>query len=246
MAPRRTDTSQVDATERPSDLEYRRYVAIIRELRAVGYRPRSPVDSAFAYIDLPLNAILAVAEDDLAFLLAEIGADGSRARLAAERLRVALAGRWDDASGAYRERDLHGADGITDTVADLFPSYAGVPDRQRARRLVDEHLLEPTRFGPSTDAPWAVTTVARSSDAFASRNYWRGPVWINVNWCFVRGLERCGLAEQAALLRDLTLRLIARSGFVEYYEPTTGEPLGSREFSWSASLTLDLLRDVRP
>jgi glycogen debranching enzyme len=245
-APRRTDRSQVDASERPTDLEYRRYVALVDVLRACGYRPRSPRDSPFAYVDLPLNAILAVAEDDLAFLMDEVGGDGSRARASAERLRASLAARWDEAAGAYRELDLHGADAITDTVADLFPLYAGVPDELQARRVVDEHLAAPDRFGAAPDAPWAVTTVAKSSQAFAPRNYWRGPVWINVNWCFVRGLERCGLAEEAADLRDLTLALVARSGFVEYYEPTTGEPLGSREFSWSAALTLDLLRGLRP
>lgn len=244
--PHRSDRSQIDASERPTDLEYRRYVALIDALRACGYRPRTPLDAPFAYVDLPLNAILAVAEDDLALLLGEIGGNGSRARAAAAGLRAALAARWDDAAGAYREHDLHGADAITDTVADLFPLYAGVPDRGQARRLVDEHLLAADRFGPAPDAPWAVTTVAKSSRAFTLRNYWRGPVWVNVNWCFVRGLERCGLGDEAAALRDLTLALVERSGFVEYFEPTTGEPLGSREFSWSASLTLDLLRDLRP
>jgi glycogen debranching enzyme len=244
--PRRSDRSQVDASERPTDLDYRRYVALVDALRACRYRPRPTTAAPFAYVDLPLNSILAVAEDDLAFLLGEIGADGSRARDGAARLRASLAERWDETAGAYRERDLHGGDRITDTVADLFPLYAGVPDGEQSRRLVDDHLFDAERFGPAPDAPWAVTTVARSSRAFAPRNYWRGPVWINVNWCFVRGLGRCGLAAEAAALRDLTISLVARSGFVEYYEPTTGEALGSREFSWSASLTLDLLRDVRP
>jgi glycogen debranching enzyme len=244
-APTRSDRGQIDASERPSDVEYRQYVALVRALREAGYRPSTPLDAPFAYIDLPLNAILAVAEDDLASLLDEIGGDGSRARTRAERLRAGMAACWDDAAGAYRERDLHGVDAITDTVADLFPLYAGVPDDRQKRRLVDEHLLDPRRFGPSPDAPWAATTVAKSSSAFSARNYWRGPVWINVNWCLVRGLERCGLAVEAAALRDLTLALVARSGFVEYYEPSTGEALGSRAFSWSASLALDLLRDLR-
>lgn len=244
--PTRTDTTQVDAAERPTDLEYRRYVALIRTLRELGYRPRSPLDAPFAYVDLPLNAILAVAEDDLAFLLAEIGADGSRARVAGSSLRAALAGCWDEEAGAYRERDLHGAIGVTHTIADAFPLYAGVPDPRQARRLVDEHLLAETRFGPAPHAPWPLTTVAKDSPAYAPRNYWRGPVWINVNWCFVRGLERCGLTSEAERLRDVTLELVARSGFVEYYEPSSGKPLGSRAFSWSAALTLDLLRDVQP
>ena len=73
-----------------------------------------------------------------------------------------------------------------------------------------------------------------------------GPVWINVNWFFVRSLERYGMQVEAAALRDSTLELVRRSGFTEYFEPTSGAPLGSRVFSWSASLTLDLLRDIRP
>jgi glycogen debranching enzyme len=150
---------------------------------------------------------------------------------------------WDEEAGAYRERDLHGEAGVTGTIADLFPLYAGVPDGARARRMVDEQLMAPDRFGPS---PWAVTTVSRASPDFDPRNYWRGPVWVNVNWLMIRGLERYGLRAEADELRRLTLDLVAGSGFWEYYEPTTGAGLGTGEFSWSASLTLDLLRGVRP
>ena len=149
---------------------------------------------------------------------------------------------WDDESGAYRERDLHGEEGVTGTIADLFPLYAGAPDESQARRLVDEHLLAPDRFGPSPSAPWAVTTVSKSSPDYDPRNYWRGPVWINVNWFLIRGLERYGFRDEADQLRRLTLELVEHSGFSEYYEPETGAPLGTGEFSWSASLTLDLLQ----
>jgi glycogen debranching enzyme len=238
----RTDTAQVAADERPTELDYRRYMALVRWLRERAYRPKPPSSAPFAYLDLPLNSILAVAEDDLAGLQAELGVDGRRARSAARRLRDALDRMWDEEAGAYRERDLHGEERVTGTIADLFPLYAGVPDAARARRIVDEHLMEPDRFGPG---PWGVTTVSRASADFDPRNYWRGPVWINVNWLMIRGLERSGLDDEAERLRRLTLDLVSRSGFTEYYEPATGEPLGSREFSWSASLTLDLLHDRR-
>ena len=35
--------------------------------------------------------------------------------------------------------------------------------------------------------------------------------------------------------------LVARAGFREYFDPLTGEGLGARDFSWSASLILDVL-----
>ena len=67
---------------------------------------------------------------------------------------------------------------------------------------------------------------------------------MNVNWFLIRGLEQAGLTAEAMELAGLTIDLVSRSGFVEYYEPTRGEPLGARDFSWSAALTIDLL--LRP
>ncbi len=237
----RSDRRHLDAAERPTDLEYRRYLAIVEQLRRCGFRPASLGETPFAYVDLCFNAVLAVAESDLAWLFGQIGEDGKRARAASARLHAALAECWDDDAAAYRQRDLHGDEVISDTVADLFPLYAGVPDERQARRLLDECLWSPDRFGPSPESPWAVTTVSKASPAFDSRRYWRGPVWINVNWFLVRGLERCGLVAEADELRRLTLRLVETSGFAEYYHPSTGEPLGSDDFSWSAALTLDLM-----
>ena len=209
------------ADERPTDADYRRYLALVQRLRAHGYRPALD-DAQFVYADLTFNAILAVAEHDLAVLWRELGESGERATEAAARLRGALARRSD----GY------------ETVDSLLPLYAGAAD---ARRVYDDALWSPERFGPSADAPWAVTTTSKSSAAFDPRRYWRGPVWINVNWFLVRGLERSGLAAEAEELRRMTLDLVERSGFAEYYDPRNGEPLGSRSFSWSAALTLDLL-----
>jgi glycogen debranching enzyme len=238
----RSDRRHLDAVERPTDEDYRRYIAIVAALRRSGYRPSSLAEAPFAYVDGCFNAVLAAAEADLAWLWRELGEDGRRADEAAYGLRAALANRWDDEATAYRDRDLHdGREAVTETVADVVPLYAGVPDERQARRIFEEGIWSPNRFGPSPEAPWAVTTVSKSSPAFEARRYWRGPVWINVNWLLIRGLERCGLADEAAELTALTLRLVANSGFAEYYHPSTGEPLGSSDFSWSAALTLDLL-----
>jgi glycogen debranching enzyme len=237
----RSDRRHLEAAERPTDLDYRRYMAIVEGLRRHGYRPSSLDEAPFAYVDLCFNAVFAVAEADLAWLLSEIGRAGERAASAAARLRTAIGDRWDEDEAAYQQADLHGDRATTETVADLFPVYAGVPDERQARRLFQESMWSPERFGPSLEAPWAVTTVSKSSRDFDALRYWRGPVWINVNWFLVRGLERAGLKEEAEELRRLTLRLVKTSGFAEYYHPCTGAPLGSRDFSWSAALTLDLL-----
>ena len=235
----RTDRREIDASERPTDQDYLRYLYLVRRLQAHDYRPTLE-GWPFVFVDLTFNSILAAAESDLAWLWGEIGGDVARASAATERLRGALAARWDEAGAVYVEDD---GDPTTaeETIDAMFPLYAGVPKPDQARRLFDEALWAPTRFGPSADAPWAVTSASKSSPAFDPRRYWRGPVWVNVNWFFIQGLERYGLQTEAAELRRMTLELVSRSGFVEYYDPRTGEPLGVSEFSWSAALTLDLL-----
>jgi glycogen debranching enzyme len=238
----RTDRRRVAARERPTDRDYTLYVAIVQSLRRCDYRPRSPSEAPFAYVDLSFNSVLAAAEADLAWLWRQLGEDDDRAASAANRLRKALGGRWDEDAAVFRELDLHsGEEEVVGTVGELMPLYAGVPDERQVLRLLDEALWEPSRYGPSPEAPWAGTTVSKSSPDFDARRYWRGPVWININWFLVRGLERVGLTAEAEELRTMTLRLVEASGFSEYYHPSTAEPLGSRDFSWSAALTLDLL-----
>jgi glycogen debranching enzyme len=238
----RSDRRQLAAAERPTDRDYTGYMAIVQFLRRCDYRPRSLTEAPFAYVDLTFNSVFAAAEADLAWLWRELGEDGARAASAATGVRKALASRWDEHAAAYRELDLHsGEDEVAGTVGELMPLYAGVPDEHQARRLFDEALWSAGRYGPSPEEPWAVTTVSKSSPDFDARRYWRGPVWININWFLVRGLERLGLVAEAEELHRMTLRLVEASGFSEYYHPSTGEPLGSRDFSWSAALTLDLL-----
>ena len=238
----RTDRRVVAAEQRPTDDDYVRYRFLVEHLREREYRPALLADEPFVFVDLTFNSILATAEDDLAELWRELDADGRRAREAAQRIRAALSERWDDRRALYVEDG--GDESAGETIDGLFPLYGRVPSAEQARRLFDEALWAPERFGPSPEAPWPVTSASKASLAFDPRCYWRGPVWVNVNWFLARGLEQAGLGEEARRLAESTLDLVTRSGFVEYYAPTTGEPLGARDFSWSAALTIDLL--LRP
>jgi glycogen debranching enzyme len=56
-------------------------------------------------------------------------------------------------------------------------------------------------------------------------------------WCFARR----GWAERARVLRHEGLRQASDGTFAEYYEPSTGEPLGSMQQSWTAAAVLDWL-----
>ncbi|HET7273341.1 MAG TPA: glycoside hydrolase, partial [Rubrobacter sp.] len=80
-----------------------------------------------------------------------------------------------------------------------------------------------------------------SEKGFHPRSYWRGPVWPVANWLLWWSLLRAGEDKRAQRLRSDTLHELAQGGFAEYFEPFSGEPLGSTEQSWTAAVALDLL-----
>jgi glycogen debranching enzyme len=84
-------------------------------------------------------------------------------------------------------------------------------------------------------------TTSPESPDFRPRAYWRGPSWPVINWFFVWMLEQRGRADVAAPLRRASLDQLAEGSLAEYYEPLTGEPLGSARQSWTAAAALDLL-----
>jgi glycogen debranching enzyme len=101
--------------------------------------------------------------------------------------------------------------------------------------------LENTGFGLSDESLTPVPSYDRYGFAFFPTKYWRGPVWANINWFLMRGLERYGYKEQAERLRNTIIALCKEQGFYEYYDPTTGFGHGSDLFSWTAALFLDVV-----
>eukprot|EP00270_Netrium_digitus_P012025 TRINITY_DN3871_c0_g1_i3.p1 TRINITY_DN3871_c0_g1~~TRINITY_DN3871_c0_g1_i3.p1 ORF type:complete len:148 (-),score=35.95 TRINITY_DN3871_c0_g1_i3:221-619(-) len=83
---------------------------------------------------------------------------------------------------------------------------------------------------------------------FEGKRYWRGPVWVNVNYMLADGLQYYGYDDLARQLKVNTAELIAKHGMREYYDPKTGEGAGAVEFSWTAALVLSWLgeEDTEP
>ena len=96
-------------------------------------------------------------------------------------------------------------------------------------------------FGLSDENVVPIPSYDMHGFAFSADRYWRGPVWININWFLMRGLEDYGYDKDAQRLRQTIVELCRKEGFSEYFDPTTGEGLGSILFSWSAALLLEVL-----
>ena len=78
---------------------------------------------------------------------------------------------------------------------------------------------------------------------FKARNYWQGPIWVNLQWLIIDGMKRNGNLKEASRLRKQILETADQFGIWEYYSPLDGKGAGAADFSWSAALILDLIND---
>lgn len=236
----RRDTRRVSPGQRVSNIEALAYWAALRRLRRKAYNSEAILPgSLFAVEDLAFNCILIRANLLLAQIAETIGESlPGKLGAAMSSTGSALNQLWDDASGQYYSRGFISHKLIEQsTVATLLPLYAGSVSQERATHLVSL-LKSSRRFGLS----WPVPSVPQDSPFFNPIKYWQGPTWANINWLIIDGLERYGFAKEAELLRDRTLLLLKKQGLSEYFNPLTGAPAGSPNFSWTAALAIDLLK----
>ena len=238
----RRDKQHVKADERPVEGDYERFMYLIGFYRDRGWDASTLWDEApFLIQDTLFNSILYRANEDLRALALELGEATDEIEEWLERMRGGFESLWDEDAGLYFDKDLRTGELIKEnTCAALSPLYAGFLDDARAGRLVG-HLLEPREYAPDTHTRFYLPSASKASPLFEPRRYWRGPVWLNINWLLWKGLLRHGYAELAGQVREDSLELVLRSGFVEYYDPRDGSACGARHFSWSAALTLDFL-----
>ena len=169
---------------------------------------------------------------DLALALGET-ALAAENRTFADRGIAALESLWSDAAGQYLCRDrVTGALIDSRSVGGLLAAFAPIP-APRAARIADTIERHGTRFRVASHAP--------DDPRYQVQRYWRGPVWLVVNYMIGDGLARAGLDGSAKAITRSSLDLIRTSGFAEYYDPTTGEPLGGGRFTWTAAMVLEFL-----
>src|SRR4051794_18427218 len=110
---RRVDLDHGAAEDRPTDLDYGRYVRLATDYRDGGYADGG---GQFAVEDPAFNALLIASEHALARIAQELGAAGTARHARARRLTAALVERlWDPAEGMFFCRDVY-ADGTGRTT----------------------------------------------------------------------------------------------------------------------------------
>ena len=233
----RRDLDHAAAAERPTDEDYGRYVRLARDYRDTGYAD-SLAGHGFAVEDPLCNALLAAGEHALAAMATELGHDPQPHLTAAARVTGALVDTlWDPDAGMFFPRDAHtGALLRTYSVGGLVPLV--VPGLPVAAELLKTALGERFQLREVCPVPSYDLTAADHDPG----RYWRGPGWINTSWLIWHGLRLHGETTLADDLRHRLLERVRAAGFREYLDPVTGAGHGADDFSWTAALTLDLIR----
>jgi neutral trehalase len=236
----RRDTRNLPPGQRMSNIEALLFYDVIRRIRRKNYDTEAILNrSVFAIEDLTFNSIFIRANRHVRDIAKTINAQVPAKLLEKmEKSEVALEQMWDAYAGQYFSRNFITHKLIKEpTVATLMPLYAGVISKERAEQLVK--MIEDTEvFGPAFPIP----SVPLNSPWFNPFAYWQGPAWVNINWLIIDGLRRYGFNDHADALTESTLEMVERAGFYEYFDPIQGEPAGAHNFSWTAALTIDLLK----
>ena len=236
----RRDTRHLPPGQRMSNIEAMAYWAALRRLRRKAYNSEAILSrSLFAVEDLGFNCILIRANTHLKQIAKTVAKPlPETLTTAMARTQTALEQLWDEDAGQYYYRSFVSRKLIQQTtIGTLLPLYAGTVSKERAAQLVS--LLKHRNF---FGASWPVPTVPLNSPYFDPYKYWQGPTWLNTNWLIVDGLRRYGFDKEVQLLSKRTLQLVANQGMGEYFNPLNGDPAGAADFSWTAALTIDLLK----
>lgn len=242
----RRDLAHVsDASQRPTDADYDRYLWIVEVLKRGQYRVEAIYDHLpFRVKDVFFSALLVNANESLIRIGTLAGADVEDLDILEEwilRGRRGLAGNWDDDLRRSYDTDLVSGERIeVETIAMLAPIMAGMVSP--AVRMAAKQIWYSDRMINAQGMRWPLPpTTSVTAESFNPTRYWRGPVWPVINWLLWYAWDRIGEFDIAAELRNFALAQIQESGFYEYMHPFSGEGLGSDNQSWTAAATLDWL-----
>ncbi|WP_299553493.1 trehalase family glycosidase [Seonamhaeicola sp.] len=244
----RRDTTHVDASERPSKREYDHYLYIIDIAKEHNYSDEKIAElSPFLIQDPLFNAMLIKSNESLLTLYELIGNNEAKISQLKQWQEKAINAfnkkLYDEDLGAYVHYDLRNKRPLRFLSSSSFaPLFANIPGKERADNMIKVMM---NKFGK--ESQYLCASFDPDSERFNPKKYWRGPVWINLNWMLFDGLNRYGYTDIAERVKSDSIEIIDKNGFYEYFDSRKevhkagNAGYGGNNFSWSAALLIDLL-----
>ena len=238
----RKDIHEVEQSDntRPKDIDYKRYLHLVHQLQKNGFEWISE-NYPFQILDPLFNSILVASNNSLIKIGKKLNLDTTfieeKNKITKNNFNKYL---WNKEDSLFYPFDLVSNTQIKIHASGSYlPIFAEIPSEQDVKRLVRNwdndvnlHLI-PSCFP--------------NQKGFEARNYWRGPVWINVNWMVWKGLLKYNLHDTANRIKNDTIKLVEENSIYEYFEAINNNKsnsgYGGNNFSWTAALILEMLRN---
>jgi hypothetical protein len=200
-----------------------------------------------------LNSLYALDAECLSKIAAILGKDDDARKLSADYERMKQRVReklWNEKDGIYEDRFWNGQFSKHLAPTNFYPLLAGIATPEQAKRMIEEHLLNPQEFWGTYVAP----SIARNDPAFQGQFYVRGNIWPMLNYLLYEGISRYGFDQVALEFARKNYDLFmnewkASQLSSEQYYAWGGTGGGHPQYTWGALLCLIALEqyiDVNP
>lgn len=217
---------------------FERRLQLVAENMACNFVTKDCMSNFFFVKDVPFNAIMV---EDLLYMvkIAEVlhqKEDMKRFRWEREQIISGMR-KWMFEMGVFWSvYGVHHQKIKLKSWAIFAPLFAGIYTQKEAEDIVEKYLLNKKFF----NTKYSIPTIAKSEASFDSKGFWRGPIWMAVNYFIYKGLLRYKMNDLAKKVAQSTLELLEKNGFREYFNPLTGKGMGAKDFTWGG-LILDMI-----
>ena len=232
---KRGDIKVVNPEQRPLNEDYDRYVSIKNHLKANKYNPFKLYSiSKFNVIDVGFNSIFLRALKDIIILLKRYNINSSDLTKYAKLSEIQIIKLYDSKKNIFYAYDVKNKKKITvPSITNYFILYADINND-----LINKKIIKNLK-NYNKGKKYIFSSIKPNHKSFEEKRYWRGPVWINCNWFIYKALRGKDYL-LSNKVKKKTIQIIEKKGFYEYYSCKNGQPMGAKNFSWSAALYLDL------
>ena len=194
--------------------------------------------------DVGLNSLYLMDCDALLQIANVLGRDKAAKELKQRYRRYSanLQRLWDKETGLFlNQRTDTGQSSHRLSPTLFYPLLAKSAMPDQAKRMVEEHLLNPDEFW----GEWVLPSSPRNDPAFPEQNYWRGRIWAPLNFLVYLGLQHYDFPQVREELSEKSVNLLLKEWHEhrhvhENYNAVTGEGCdvgnSDRFYHWGALL----------
>lgn len=129
------------------------------------------------------------------------------------------------------------------SIETFLPLYGKIATKNNANNFIKS--LNVKNFL----TPFPFPTVARNNERFDPTNYWRGPVWVSFLYFAIIGIQNynksLALKLKRKIISILTAQKHLKKPLRENYHPLTQKGLSTTNFSWTASMLISMIKEIK-